>query len=90
MGSYVKKFDPDNYKILKFYFIALGVLWLALASSVLELDTREMNFFHKYFWARIVVVFIFVYLVNIVDADKDEKLLVSFAVTITYVLLMEV
>ena len=58
-----------------------------------DLDSKEVNIFHKYPLARCIAVFLFVWLI-LVDTDKnfdppEVRLLGTFLVTMIYAIAIE-
>jgi hypothetical protein len=81
---------PIKKNLLKQFLIAMLVVWLSLAMGNINLDEREINFFHNNRLARIFIVFVFAMLV--LDIEKERilvRILMSIGIVVFYYFVAE-
>ena len=81
----------DFYEVI---LLAILALWISLAMGSIDLNKKEVNILHRYPIARILVVFlfIFVFLNSVSDVenfDREDKILASFMIVLIYVYVVE-
>lgn len=77
-------------KTLKIIALAIGIVWISMATNYIALDEAEENFLRHHWWARVLVVYVVAFAaLDLSSHTTKEALLMSAIITAGYYLLAE-